>query len=141
MFIKINGKDVELKFGFKFVRVLDELSEKTEGVTPLDSAIMELASNNIMILPLLVKAGLSYLPELPDDEAIDDGLELMAEAQKGKSLCRAFIEAFEGHALHSVQTKKMVKVMEKLLKAQDQMMEGKMNDLLKETTEATTTKE
>lgn len=146
MFLKINGIDHELKFGFKFLRSLDELTKDTgdKNLTPLDNTVLSLGSEDVSVLPNLVKAALSHNEGLPKDEEIEAALEEMAGNLEGESLCSVFMITLKSAPLLIKQVKKMADMAEKMAEMEAKMMAKEMLKLengLHEPDEAATTME
>jgi len=85
MNIKINGKDIKLKFGVKFCRVLDEMYkvdyQGLEFGMGVNMAHMSLAQYNPTALSNVIKAASAH-KEFSQDE-VDDAIDTYAEENDG----------------------------------------------------------
>lgn len=133
MFLTINGTQYELKFGFKFLKALDELTadqEKTPGLTPLDNAVLQLGVGDISMAPMIAQAALSHHAQIPEAGAVEDALEAMADGlKKGETICSVFISALKKAPLHTSQVTKMADLAAKMSEMQSQMMSKSMSEL------------
>lgn len=132
MFLKINQAQHELRFGFKFMKVLDELTaatEKTPGLTPLDNAVLRLGTGDVAITPVIAAAALAHNPTIPSMDDIEAAIEDMAAALKTGTVCSVFIDALKTAPLHSESVTKMAEVAARMAEMQQQMMKKSMNEL------------
>lgn len=133
MFLNINGTQYDLRFGFKFLRTLDELTsgrEKTPGLTPLDDAVLQLGTGDITITPLVAAAALAHHATIPETSAIELALEDLAETlPAGESICSVFIDALKKAPLHTESVSRMAELAAKMATMQNQMIEKSMNEL------------
>lgn len=132
MFLKINQAQHELRFGFKFMKVLDELTaatEKTPGLTPLDNAVLRLGTGDVAITPIIAAAALAHNPTVPSMDDIETAIEDMAASLKAGTVCSVFIDALKTAPLHSESVTKMAEVAARMAEMQQQMMKKSMNEL------------
>lgn len=141
MFLEINGTQYELKFGFRFLRALDEskaIEDKTDGLSSLDEVVIRLGSGSVELVPTVAKAALAHHAQIPKDEDIETALENLAEkTSDGESLCSVFIGALKKAPLHTIQVEKMAGLAEKMLAMQNQMMEKSMAEMQAQMAEKT----
>ena len=132
MFLKINQAQHELRFGFKFMKVLDELTaatEKTPGLTPLDNVVLRLGTGDVAITPIIAAAALAHNPTVPPMDDIEAAIEDMAASLKTGTVCSVFIDALKTAPLHSESVTKMAEVAARMAEMQQQMMKKSMNEL------------
>lgn len=133
MFLTINGTQYELRFGFKFLKALDELTagqEQTQGLTPLDTAVIRLGMGDVSIIPSIATAALSYCAQIPEMGSIENALEEYASSlKKGETLCSVFTEALKKAPLHTEAVTRMAGVATKMADMQKQMIEKSMNEI------------
>lgn len=133
MYLTINQAQHELRFGFKFMKTLDELTtdiEKTPGLTPLDNAVLRLGTGDVTITPIIAAAALSHNPTVPAMDDIETAIEDMAAGLKaGSTVCSVFIDALKTAPLHTESVTKMAEVAARMAEMQQQMIKKSMSEL------------
>ena len=133
MFLTISGTQYELRFGFKFLKTLDELTAgrgRTPGLTPLDEAVLQLGTGDITMVPLVAMAALAHHATMPAADAIELALEELAETlQGGETICSVFIGALKKAPLHTESVTRMAEIAAKMAMKQNQMIEKSMSEL------------
>ena len=133
MFLQIGSTQYDLRFGFKFLKTLDELTagrDKTPGLTPLDDAVLQLGVGDITMVPPVATAALAHHAKIPEAEAIELALEDLAETlPQGETICSVFIGALKRAPLHTETVTRMAELAAKMATMQQQMIEKSMNEL------------
>lgn len=92
MILNIKGNDYELNFGLKFCRDISKDKARTEnGIdirVGIENAVSALYTGDVLILPSLIRAGLSYLSKKPSDKDIEDFLDSYDDLE---GLCDDFL--------------------------------------------------
>lgn len=148
MFLNINGTQHELRFGFKFLKTLDELTagqEKTPGLTPLDETVLKLGTGDISIVPVVATAALAHNATIPATEAIELALETLADTlPEEETICSVFIGALKKAPLHTKPVTRMAEVADQMAAMQEKMINKSMKELAEgsspEAAASTTTK-
>lgn len=133
MFLQIGSTQYDLRFGFKFLKALDELTagrEKTPGLTPLDDAVLQLGVGDITMVPPVATAAMAHHAKIPEAEAIELALEDLAETlPQGETICSVFIDALKRAPLHTETVSRMAELAAKMATMQQQMIDKSMNEL------------
>lgn len=133
MFLNISGTQYDLRFGFKFLKTLDDLTaghDRTPGLTPLDDAVLQLGIGDITMAPLVATAALAHHATIPATDAIELALEDLAETlPEGETICSVFIDALKRAPLHTGPVGRMAELATKMAAMQNQMIEKSMSEL------------